>query len=91
MAPQCGAGRGSRVRLGEHALEAEQEAVAHLPLRRRSGDARVHLDKRFVERAAARGALAERLGGILALAEERFARPRFRARSGGGYRIGCRD
>ena len=89
MAAERGAGGGARLRLGEHALEAEQEAVANLPLRGRAVEAGVHLGDRLVERAAAGCALAERLGRVLALTEERLARPRFRAESGGDYRV-CR-
>ncbi len=81
VAAQRGAGRSARLRLGEHALEAEQEAVADLPLRGRRGEAGVHLGHCVVERAAAGCALAERNGRILALTEERLARPRFRAES----------
>ena len=89
VAAERGAGGGARLRLGEHALEAEQEAVANLPLRGGRGEAGVHLRDRVVERAAAGCALAERNGRILALAHERLARPRFRAESGGDYRV-CR-
>ena len=78
-----------RLRLGEHALEAEHEAVADLPLEDGALRAGVHLGDRVVERAAAGGALRERLGRVLALAEERLARPRFRAESGGDYWV-CR-
>ena len=78
-----------RLRLGEHAFEAEQEAVADFPLWRGSLVAGVHLGDCLVERAAAGCACAERLGRVLALAEERLARPRFRAESGGDYRV-CR-
>jgi hypothetical protein len=89
VAAERGARSGARLRLREHALEAEEQAVADLPLRGRRGEARVHLRERVVERAAAGRALAERLGGILALAHERLARPRFRAESGGNHRV-CR-
>ena len=75
--------------LGEHALEAEQQAVADLPLGDGAREAGVHLGERVVERAAAGRACPERLGRILALAQERLARPRFRAESGGNHRV-CR-
>jgi len=83
MAAKRGAARSARLRLREHSLEAEEEAVADLPLRGRCGEAGVHLGERVVERAPARCSLPERLGRILALANERLARPRFRAESGG--------
>ncbi len=89
MAAERGAGGGGRLRLGEHAFEAEQEAVADFPLWRRSLLSRVHLGDCLVERAAAGCALSERFGRVLALADERLARPRFRAESGGDYRV-CR-
>ena len=57
VAAERGAGGGARLRLGEHALEAEQEAVADLPLRGRRGQAGVHLGDCVVERAAAGCAL----------------------------------
>ncbi len=79
VAAERGAGGGARLRLGQHALEAEQEAVADLPFRRRRGQAGVHLGDRVVERAAAGRALGERHGRVLAVAKERLARPRFRA------------
>ena len=87
VAAEHGARGRVRLGLGEYALEAEQEAVAHLPLRRRRRASRVDLGDRLVERAPAGGALSERLGRILALAEERLARPRFRADSRGDYRV----
>src|SRR5262249_34256762 len=89
VAAERGAGGGVRLRLGEHALESEQEAVADLPLLRRSLPSRVHLGDRFVERAAAGCALPQCLGRILALTHARLARPRFCAEGGGTYRV-CR-
>jgi hypothetical protein len=81
VAAERGAGGGARFRLGEHALEPEQEAVADLPLRGRRCEAGVHLRDRVVERTAAGCARAERNGRILAFTEERLTRPRFRAES----------
>jgi len=78
-----GARRGARLRLGEDALEAKHQSVAHLPLRGWSFRATVHLGDRVVERAPARCAFGENALGILAVPEERLARPRFCAGSGG--------
>jgi hypothetical protein len=74
---------------GSDSLEAEQQPVADLPLRGRRLAARVHLRDRVVESAAAGGSPGKRLARVLALAQERLARPRFRAESGGDYRV-CR-
>ena len=89
MAAERGAGGRARLGVGEHALEAEQEAVAHLPFRGRGAEAGIHLGERVVERTPAGGAFSERVGRVFALADERLARPRFRAESGGDYRV-CR-
>ena len=83
MAAKRRAGRGARLRVGEHALEPEHEAVAHLPVRTGGARARVHLQDSVVERTTARGARREGLSGIFAVTKERLARPRFRADRGG--------
>ena len=58
VAAQLGAGRELPARRREHALEAEHEAVADPPARRRRRGAGVDLGERVVERRAARGARA---------------------------------
>ena len=75
VAPQRCA-RGRRGRLGrEHPLEAEHQAVAHLP--DGGGDAATGVDllDRVVERPAARGPGSERDVRLLARVEERLAEP----------------
>jgi hypothetical protein len=61
--------------LGEHALEAEHEPVAHLPARGRLLASGIHLRDRVVERCAAGGARSERVGRILVRRHERLAEP----------------
>ena len=91
VAPQRRAGGRVRLGIGEHALEAEHQAVAHLPLRRGARPARLDLRRRVVERAAPRGPGREHDGGIFAVAKERLARPRFRADCCGGQRVRRRE
>ena len=71
--------------VGEDALEAEHEAVAHLPLRRRNAFAGIHLRDRVVERAAAGGSLGKDALRVFAGVEERLARPFLRASDVFGY------
>ena len=74
-------GRGSR--RCEHALEPEHQPVADAPAIRRRAPARVHLDERLVERAAAGGAGRQRDDGILTRVEKGLAVPGLSAERGG--------
>ena len=82
VAAQGRPGGGRRRLGGEHALEAEHQAVAHLPARRRRPAPRFDLRERVVEREPPRGARRERDLGILAGMEERLAEPALGARRG---------
>ena len=84
------AGGGVRLRVGEHALEPEHEPVAHLPAAR-SGRVRPASISAIASSSARRRAVpgASTAARILAVAEERLARPRFGAVCGGGKWI-CR-
>ena len=76
MAAERGA-RGGRGRLcGEHALEPEHEAVAHLPARRRGPVPGLDLVERVVERDRLRAVPgASATPALLARMEERLAEP----------------
>src|SRR5262249_14954155 len=65
-----------RLGIGQDALQTEQQAVAHLPGRRRRLPTGRDLREGVVESAASGASRRERLGGVLALAEERLAGPR---------------
>ena len=61
VAAERGAGGGVRLGVGEHALEAEHQAVAHLPGGARVAPAGLDLGERVVERAPARRSRREHL------------------------------
>ena len=82
VAAQGSAGGGRRRLGGEHALETEHEAVAHLPARRRRSMPRFDLLERVVQREPPRGARRERDLGILAGMEERLGEPPLGAMGG---------
>ena len=79
MAAERGSGRGGRVLGREHPLEAQHQAVAHLPARRRRRQAGLDLQGRVVERATAGGARRQRDLCVFAGMEERLAEPALRA------------
>ena len=81
---QLGAGREARRLVGQDALEAEHQPVAHLPVGRRRRASGLHLRERVVERAAAGGSRCERLVGVLARVQEGLARPGIGALDVGG-------
>ena len=75
MAAQLGAGGEVRRLLGQHALEAEHEREAHLPLRGRLLVAGLDLGERLVERIPARCSRREHLGRILVAVEQGLTGP----------------
>jgi hypothetical protein len=77
MTPQLRAGCEVRLLLGEHALEAEHEAVLDLPRRRWRTASSLDLLEGVVERAPAGSAGREDLGGVFTLPEEGLAGPGF--------------
>ena len=85
MAAQLGTGSETRRLVRKDALEAEHQAVTHLPLRRRNSLAGIQLRDRVVERAAAGGSLGEHALRVLAGMKERLARPAFGAFDVFGY------
>ncbi len=82
VAAQDRPGGGRRRLGGEHALEAEHEAVAHLPARRRRPVPRFDLLERLVQCEPSRGTGRERNLGILAGMEERLGEPALGAMGG---------
>ena len=84
VAAQLGAGGEARRLLGQHALQSEHEREAHLPRGRRRLAPGLDLGGRLVEGPTPRGALGEYLTGVLAVVEERLARPVLGA-------LGCGD
>ena len=83
VAAQLGAGGEVRPLLGEHALEAEHQAVLDLPAGRGRAASGLDLGEGVVERAPAGGAGREDLGRVFALPEEGLARPGFGSEGGG--------
>ena len=77
VAAQLGTGSEVRLLLGEHALEAEHQAVLDLPAGRGRATSALDLCESVVQRAPARRRRRQDLGGILALTNERLARPGF--------------
>ena len=84
VAAQLGARGELRRALAEHALEAEHQGVAHLPVVRGLPRAGLDLGERVVERAAAGGPGRERVRRILVRVEEGLSGPGFGAEGGGG-------
>ena len=75
MAPQLGPGRGAHGLLAQDSLQAEHEAVAHLPARRRLLVSGRHLLESVVECRATCGARGKNQAGVLAVVQERLAEP----------------
>ena len=89
VAAELGAGAEVRRLLAEHALEAEHQRVADLPVASRLGAPGLDLGERVVERAAPRRSRSEHLRGVLSGMQERLARPLGRALCRGGERTLC--
>jgi hypothetical protein len=80
---------GVRWILREHALEAEHEAVAHLPARRRVLTAGVDLDERVVECRTPCSPRCQGLRGVLVRHQERLAEPGLRSTCRRSQVLGC--
>ena len=75
VAAQLGARREVRRLLGQHALEAEHEREAHLPLRGRLLVAGLDLGERLVERVPAGRSGLEHLSRVLVAVEQGLTGP----------------
>ena len=87
MPAELGAGGRVRRALGEYALEAEHEPVAHLPVGGRGLPPDIHLRERVVEGCAPGGAGAERDGHVFVRLQEGLAEPGSGSRSRRGQAL----
>src|SRR6185437_3151629 len=83
VAAKLGSGRKPWRALAEHALEAEHERIADLPLVGRLARARLDLGQRVVERASARRVWRKRNSRILIRMEKGLTGPGFGSEGGG--------